>query len=98
MRSNLIDKRLRYLEQLFVDLKEIQDDINISIDPALKMEYEVDKEVLFDDLEEQAFNVLYLLEAYFEDCKEHNLPTDLEYFKIYRELTNARRLKILSME
>ena len=98
MRSAIIDKRLRYLEQLFIDVKEVQDDINTSYDPALRSEYEEEMEVLFTDLEEHAQDVLYLLTAYFDDCKEQNYPIVLEYYKIFKELQYAKRLKLLHLE
>lgn len=98
MRSSIIDKRLRYLEQLFIDLKEIQDDINMSIDPSLKLEYEEDKTVLYNDLEDHAQDALFLLEAYIEDCKEQNIPVVLEYYRIFKELDLARRFKLLHLE
>lgn len=98
MRSSIIDRRLRYLEQLFIDLKEIQNDINMSIDPSLKLEYEEDKNVLFDDLEDHAQDALFLLEAYLQDCKEQNYPVVLEYYRVFQELDRARRFKLLHME
>jgi len=98
MRSSLIDRRLMYLEQLFVDLKEIQTDINAASDPALVYEYEQDKEVLFNDLEDHAQDALFLLESYFQDCKEHNLPIVLEYYKIFKELDHVRRFKLLHLD
>lgn len=98
MRSSFIDRRLYYLEQLFIDLKEIQADIDASGDPALIYEYEEEKRILFQDLEEHAQDALFILEAYFEDCKENNLPLVLDYYKIYRELDHARRHKILFLE
>ncbi len=98
MRSSLIDRRLRYLEQLFIDLREIQTDIYQSQDPSLRFEYEEEKELLFDDLEMHAQDALFVLEAYFEDCKNNNLPVVLEYYRVYRELNNARRLKLLHLE
>ena len=98
MRSSIIDRRLSYLEQLFLDLKDIQNDIELAADPSLKLEYEEDMEALFIDLEENAQDVLFLLDAYFEDCKTENLPIVLEYYKIYKELDCARRFKLLSLE
>lgn len=98
MRSAIIDRRLMYLEQLFIDLKEIRDDISVTNDPALIMEYEEDANVLMNDLEDHAQDVLFLLDAYMEDCKNENLPIILEYYKIYKELNCARRLKILHLE
>lgn len=98
MRSLLIDRRLRYLEQLFIDLNEIQTDIYQTQDPSLKFEYEEEKELLFNDLEMHAQDALFVLEAYFDDCKINNLPVVLEYYRVYRELNNARRLKLLHLE
>lgn len=98
MRSAIIDRRLMYLEQLFIDLKEIQDDINVTGDPALILEYEEDKEALYNDLEDHAQDALFLLEAYIEDCKLEQIPIVLEYFRVYKELSNARRLKLLHLE
>lgn len=98
MRSSIIDKRLHYLQQLFINLEEIQDDINAAHDPSLKFEYEEDKEVLFNDLEDHAQDALFLLEAYLEDCKIENLPVVLEYYRIYQELDRARRFKLLHLE
>jgi hypothetical protein len=98
MRSAVIDRRLMYLEQLFLDLKEINDDIRVAGDPSLIMEYEEEKKVLFKDLEEQAMNVLYLLEAYIEDCKTENLPIVIEYYRVLKELSHARREQLLHME
>ncbi len=98
MRSAIIDRRLMYLEQLFIDLKEIQDDINITGDPALILEYEEDKEVLYNDLEDHAQDALFLLEAYIEDCKAEQIPIVLEYFRVFKELDRARRFKLLHLE
>lgn len=93
MRSAVIDRRLLYLEQLFVDLKEIQNDIELSHDPSLKMEYEEDKKVLYEDFEDHAQDALFLLEAYIEDCKTESLPITLEYYRVYNELKKHRELK-----
>ena len=98
MRSAIIDRRLMYLEQLFIDLKEIQDDINIAGDPALIMEYEEEKEALYDELEDHAQDALFLLEAYIEDCKTEQLPITLEYYRVYKELERVRKFKLLHME
>ena len=98
MRSSIIDRRLLYLEQLFVDMKEIQTDIGLSHDPALKMEYEEDIRVLYEDFEDHAQDALFLLEAYIDDCKTEQIPIVLEYYRVYRELDNARRLKLLHMD
>lgn len=98
MRSSIIDRRLLYLEQLFVDLKEIQDDIDSSYDPSLKMEYEEDKKALYDDFEDHAQDALFLLEAYISDCKEQQIPIVLEYYRVFKELDNVRRFKLLHME
>ena len=98
MRSAIIDRRLMYLEQLFIDLKEVNDDIRVAGDPSLILEYEEEKKVLYKELEEQAMNALYLLEAYIDDCKTENLPVVLEYYKVYRELASARREQLLHME
>ncbi len=67
MRSSFVDRRLRYLEQLFIDLKEVEHDICQAVDPALIYEYEEEKRFIFDDLEEHAQDALFILEAYFED-------------------------------
>lgn len=98
MRSAVIDKRLRYLEQLFTCLKEIDSDIEVAGDPALKMEYEEEKDVILDDLEDHAQNALFLLEEYFKDCKEHNIPVVLEYYKVFKELDCVRKFKLLHLE
>lgn len=98
MRSQLVDRRLRYLEELFVDLNEIQTDINEAGDPSLIYEYEREKDALFDDLEEHAQDALFILEAYFKDCETEQLPVVLEYYRVYKELINARRLKLLHLE
>lgn len=78
-----------YIEQLFIDLKEVNDDISVTGDPSLILEYEEEKKVLFDELEDRAKDALYLLEAYIDDCKEQNLPVVLEYYKVFRELKKA---------
>lgn len=98
MRSSVIDNRLRYLQQLFFDMKEIQDDVSSSQDPALISEYEEEHEVLFRDMEERASEILYLLDAYFQDCKDNNYPVVLEYYSVFKELQHARRLKLLHLE
>ena len=98
MRSAIIDRRLKYLEQLFIDLKEVQADINSSQDPALISEYEEERTVLFEDMEDNAQDVLFLLDAYLEDCKEQSLPVVLEYYKVHKELSYARRFKLLHLE
>lgn len=98
MRSSIIDRRLKYLEQCFVDLKEIEADIEASFDPSLKAEYEEDKRVLYDDFEDHAQDALFLLEAYIDDCKTHNIPIVLEYFRVFKELDNVRRFKLLHLE
>jgi len=93
MRSSIIDRRLMYLEQLFVDLKEVQTDIGLSHDPALKMEYEEDMRVIYDDFEDHAQDALFLLEAYLDDCKVERIPIVLEYYRVYNELKKHRELK-----
>ena len=87
-----------YLEQLFLDLKEVNTDIGTAGDPSLILEYEEEKKVLYKELEQEAMNALYLLEAYIDDCKTENIPIILEYYKVYRELSNARREQLLHME
>ena len=98
MRSSVIDRKLRYLEELFIDLKEINYDISLTGDPSLLLEYEEEKIVVFDEIEDHAQDALFLLEAYIDDCKTENLPIVLEYFRVYKELDIARRYKLLSME
>jgi hypothetical protein len=87
-----------YLQELFLDIKDINNEIEQTSDPALKFEYEEEKELLFNELEEHAQDALFILEAYFQDCKETNMPIVLEYYRAYRELDRARRFKVLSLE
>jgi hypothetical protein len=87
-----------YLQELFVDIRSIQSDIEVTKDPALIFEYEEEQELLFDELEAHAQDAIFILEAYFQDCKEQNIPVMIEYYRVYRELSNARRLKLLPLE
>ena len=98
MRSSVIDRKLRYLEELFIDLKEINYDISLTGDPSLLLEYEEKKIVVFDEIEDHEQDALFLLEAYIDDCKTENLPIVLEYYRVFKELDIARRYKLLSME
>lgn len=98
MQSPIINKRINYLTELVLDLKEIQSDINNTADPSLILEFEEEKKLLFKELEDQAKNVIILLEAYFEDCKTENFPLDLSYYKVYKELQNARRQRVLFLD
>lgn len=98
MQSPIINRRIEYLAQLVLDIREVQNDIRMTGDPSLILEYEEEKKVLFEDLEEQAKNLIYILEAYFQDCKDENIPIELSYYKVYRELHNARKQRILFLD
>lgn len=98
MQSPLINKRINYLAQLSLDIREVIQDIRDASDPSLILEFEEEKKVLFDDLDEQAKNLVYILEAYFQDCKINDIPVELVYYKIYREFLSAARQRILFLD
>lgn len=98
MRSNLIDNRLMYVYQLLLDLKEVSRDISSTSDPALIYEYEEEFKVLIDDLNDHEQDLMFVLEAYLQDCKDSKIPILLEYYKIYKELSNERRFRLRYLE
>jgi len=84
-----IDSKIELLGHVIQDLKDIELAISIAADPSLLHEYETERKVLVQELNEVSSRCIVLLEAYMEDCKSQQIPPYLNYFRVLRELRRS---------
>lgn len=89
MYSDLIHRRIERLGNAIADVKEAEIQLQNVNDPALIAEYEEELREYIQELEEVGNDMIILLEAYVEDCKEEGLPVYLDYYRVLTELKKA---------
>jgi hypothetical protein len=84
-----VDNKIELLGHVIADLKDMELAISIVNDPALIMEYEIERKALIQELNEVSERCVVLIEAYMQDCKEQNIPPYLNYYRVLRELRRS---------
>lgn len=89
MYNKNIHNRIEQLGQVISDLKSCESEMRAASDPALVSELQEELNELALELDYVGKNCIKILEAYFEDCRQDNIPIFLDYKRVYNELKNA---------
>lgn len=89
MYDSAIFNKIQLLSYVIDDIKQLDHDMKETTDPALLMEYREEMKSLVEELNSVTGRVLTLLEVYLNGCKETNEPINLDYYRVYKELSRA---------
>lgn len=89
MYSPLIHSRIERVGIIIERIKELDNEFDIIDDESEFQNYEEERKELVDELDEAGADCLILLESYFEDCKEEDIPVYIDYYRVYRALLES---------
>lgn len=89
MYSPLVHARIERVGLIIERIKELDNEFDILDDESEFESYEEEREALVDELDEAGGECLILLESYFQDCEDENIPVYLDYYRVYRALVES---------
>jgi hypothetical protein len=91
MHDPIIFSKIQLLGYVIDDIRELEDVIRNTGDPALVLQYREDMRGLIAELNEVSSRCIVLLAAYIEGCKDADYPISLDYYRVWKELTKAMK-------
>lgn len=89
MYNKTIHSKIELLGQVISDLKSCEADIEVTTDPALRSEYEEERLLIAEELDEVGNRCIKIIEAYIEDCKDNDIPVYLDYVRVLKALKGS---------
>lgn len=83
--------KITLLSYVIDDIKDLEEDMRHTQDPSLIIEYKQEMKELITELNEVSTRCIVLLEEYLDDCKKTNEPVCLDFYRVFKELSKARK-------
>lgn len=91
MHDVAIYNKVLLLSYVIDDIKHLETEMAGTIDPSLMVEYREEMRGLVEELNVVSVRCIELLEVYLKDCREQDEPISLDYYRIYKELSKAKK-------
>lgn len=95
MYSPLIHNRIEHIGIIIEKIKALDEEYDMMSDSSDVDEdmYEEERTALVDQLDEAGAECILILEAYFQDCEDENIPVYLDYYRVYKALSESLNIE-----